>query len=189
MTLSYLSFVVFLDPYQGSDGICLLSKCGICGILHSNIAFSFSPYSNKALISGAHRWEIKYTYSQDIYCILKPWIQRNKSISQIKMCMCGEWMAYGDDGDNNCESLILLLLFEGIHTFLALWNFMRRMRCCIYFFFFFPLRWVSCTPNSTLGHLSILPLVSLFLFFRGSVHLPLFISSYLFLEDSSHEII
>ena len=25
----------------------------------------------------------------------------------------------GDDGDNNCGSLILLLLFEGIHTFLA----------------------------------------------------------------------
>ena len=25
----------------------------------------------------------------------------------------------GDDGDNNGKSLILLLLFEGIHTFLA----------------------------------------------------------------------
>jgi len=25
--------------------------------------------------------------------------------------MCGEWMVYGDDGDNNGESLILLLLF------------------------------------------------------------------------------
>ena len=26
MTLLDLSFVVFLDPYQGSDGICLLSR-------------------------------------------------------------------------------------------------------------------------------------------------------------------
>ena len=25
----------------------------------------------------------------------------------------------------------------------------------LYIFFFFPLRWVSCTPNSTVGHLSI----------------------------------
>ena len=29
------------------------------------------------------------------------------------MCICGEWMVYGDDGDNNGESLILLLLFWG----------------------------------------------------------------------------
>jgi len=26
MSLSDLSFAVFLDPYEGSDGICLLSK-------------------------------------------------------------------------------------------------------------------------------------------------------------------
>ena len=35
MTLSILSFVVFLDPYQGMNGICLFSTliiCGICGI-------------------------------------------------------------------------------------------------------------------------------------------------------------
>jgi len=38
-------------------------------------------------------------------------MDQNKSISQIKMCMCGEWKVYGDDGDNNGESLILLLLF------------------------------------------------------------------------------
>ena len=113
---------------------------------------SLSSYSNKALISGAHRWEIKYTYLQNIYCIVKPWIQSNKSISQIKMCMCGEWMVYGDNRDNNGESLILLLLFEGKHTFLALWNFVRRMRCSSSFF---PLRWVSCTPNSSIEHLSI----------------------------------
>ena len=74
---------------------------------------SLSPYSNKVLISGAHRWKIKYTYLQDIYCIVKPWIQRNKPISSIKMCMCGEWMVYGDDDGNSGESLILLLLFWG----------------------------------------------------------------------------
>jgi len=96
-----------------------LKICSICGMRHSDIAFSLSPYSNKALISGAHWWEIKYTYLQDIYCIVKLWIQRNKSISLIKMCMCGEWMVYGDDGDNNGGnngggSLILLLLFWGV---------------------------------------------------------------------------
>jgi len=137
---------------------------------------SLSPYSNKALISRAHRWEIKYTYSQDIYCIVKPWIQRNKSINQIKMCMCGKWMLYGDDGDNNGESLILLLLFERIHTFLAFWNFMRRMRCSSFLFlsggYLVPLILLSDTCP-------FLPLVSLFLFFRGSGHLLLFISSYL----------
>ena len=77
------------------------------------ILSSLSPYSNKVLISGAHRWETDNTYLQDIYCLVKTWIQKNKSISQIKMCMCGERMVYGDDGDNNGESLILLLLFLG----------------------------------------------------------------------------
>ena len=90
MILSDLSFVVFLDPYQGSDGICLLSKYVVFVVYDIVTLPSLSPYSNKALISGAHRWEIKYTYLQDIYCIVKPWIQGNKSISQIKMCMCGE---------------------------------------------------------------------------------------------------
>jgi len=90
MTLSYLSFVVFLDPYQGSDGICLLSQYVVFLVQGIVTLPSLSPYSNKALISGAHRWEMKYTYLQDIYFIVKPWIQRNKSISQIKMCMCGE---------------------------------------------------------------------------------------------------
>ena len=152
---------------------------------------SLSPYSNKALICGAHRWEIKYTYLQDIYCIVKPWIQRNKSISQVKMCMCGEWMVYGDDGDNNGESLILLLLFWGIHTFLALLKLFLGEWDALYFSFSFlsggylvPLILLSDTCP-------FLPLVSLFLFLRGSGLLPLFISSYLlfFLEHSSHEII
>jgi len=140
---------------------------------------TLSPYSNKALISGAHRWEIKYTYLQDMYCIVKPWIQRNKSISRIKMCMCGEWMVYGDDGDNNCESLILLMLFWGDTYLSCIWGFLRRMRCSVFSFSFLSggyhvpliLRSDTCP---------FLPLVSLFLFFRGSGHLPLFISSYSF---------
>ena len=140
---------------------------------------SLSPYSNKALISGAHRWEIKYTYLQDIYCIVKPWIQRNKSLSQTKMFMCGEWMMYGDDGDNNGESLILLLLFWGDTYLPCSLKLLRRMRCSTFSFSFLsggylvPLILLSDTCP-------FLPLVSLFLFFRGSRHLPLFISSYLF---------
>jgi len=84
MTLSILSFVVFLDSYQGSDGICLLSKYVVFVVWGIVILPSLSFYSNKALISGAHRWEIKYIYLQDIYCIVKPWIQRNKSITQYQ---------------------------------------------------------------------------------------------------------
>jgi len=163
MTLLDLSFVVFLDPYQGSDGICLLSKYVVFMIWSIVTLPSLSPYSNKTLISGAHRWEIKYTYLQDIYCIVKPWIHRNKSINQIKMCMCGEWLVYSDDGNNNGESLNLLL-FEGIHTFIAFWNFWRRMRCSIFYFSFLsggylvPLFLLSDTCP-------FLPLVSLFLLF------------------------
>ena len=127
---------------------------------------SLSPYSNKALICGAHRWEIKYTYLQDIYCIVKPWIQRNKSISQIKMCICGEWMVYGDDnnGENNGESLILLCSFEGIHTFLAFFETLWGDWDALYFFFLsggylVPLILLSDTCP-------FLPLVSLFLSFE-----------------------
>ena len=179
MTLSSLSFVVFLDPYQGSNGVCLLSKYVVLLVWGIVTLPSLSPYSNKVLISRAHRWETANTYLQDIYSIVKPWIQKNKSISQIKMCMCGEWMVYGDDGDNNGESLILLLLFWG-DTYLpcSFETFGENEMLCI--FFFFPLRWVSCTPNSTIGHLSIFTSRLTFYFFRGSGHLPLFISSYTF---------
>jgi len=90
MTLSNLSFVVFLDPYQGSNGICLLSNYVVFLVQGIVILPSLSPYSNKVLISGAHKRETDNTYLQDNYCIVKPWIQKNKSISQIKMCMCGE---------------------------------------------------------------------------------------------------
>jgi len=141
-----------------------LKVYNIYGIRHSDIAFSH-PTLIRLLISRAHRWEIKYTYLQDIYCIVKPWIQRNKSRSQIKMCMCGEWMVYGDDGDNNGESLTLLVLFWG-DTYLScfFWNFLWRMRCSIFSFSFLsggylvPLILLSDTCP-------FLPLVSLFLFF------------------------
>ena len=135
--------------------------CGISGSLPRQWWYmpSLSPYSNKVLICGAHRWETANTYLQGIYCIVKPWIQRNKSISQIKMCMCGEWMVYGDNGDNgenNGESLILLLLFWG-DTYLSctLKLFEGNEMLYIFFFFLLSLRWVSCTPNSTVKHLSI----------------------------------
>ena len=127
---------------------------------------SLSPYSNKVLISGAHRWETANTYLQDIYCIVKLWIQRNKSISQIKMC--GEWMVYGDDGDNgesNGESLILVLLFWGDTYLSCTWSFLRGMNCSIFSFSF-----LSGGYLVTLILLSdtcpFLPLVSLFLFFE-----------------------
>ena len=71
------------------------------------------------------------------------------------MCMCGEWMVYGDDGDNNGESLILVFaLLRGYIPFLLFRNFFEENEM-LYIFFFFPLRWVSRTPNSTVGHLSI----------------------------------
>ena len=70
------------------------------------------------------------------------------------MCMCGEWMLYVDDDDNNGESLILLLLFWG-DTYLSCSFETFEENEMLYILFFFPLRWVSCTPNSTVRHLSI----------------------------------
>jgi len=184
MTLSSLSFVVFLDPYEGSNGVCLLSKYVVFLVWGIVALPSLSPYSNMVLISGAHRWETANTYLQDIYCIVKPWIQKNKSISHIKMCMCGEWMVYGDYGDNNGESLILLVLFWG-NTYLSCLLKLFEENEMLYIFFSFlsggylvPLILLSDTCP-------FLPLVSIFIFFRGSGHLLLFISSYLlFLEHS-----
>jgi len=140
-----------------------LEVCGVFGIV---ILPSLSPYSNKVLISRAHRWETDNTYLQDIYCIVTPWIERNKSISQMKMCMCGEWMVYDDDCDNNGESLILLLLFLG-DTYLSctLKLFLRRMRCSIYSFSFLSGGYlVSLILQS--DTCPFLPLVSLFLSFE-----------------------
>jgi len=48
MTLSDLSFVVFLDPYQGNDGICLLSKYVVFVVLSIVTLPSLSPYFNQA---------------------------------------------------------------------------------------------------------------------------------------------
>ena len=63
-------------------------------------------------------------------------------------------MVYGDDGDNNGESLILLVaLLRGYIPFLLFETFEENEM--LYIFFFFFLRWVSCTPNSTVAHLSI----------------------------------
>ena len=61
-------------------------------------------------------------------------------------------MVYVDDGDNNGESLILLFALCGdtyLPCFLKLYEDNEML------FFFFSLGWVSCAPNSTIGHLSI----------------------------------
>jgi len=84
-------------------------------------------------------------------------------------------MVYGDDGDNNGENLILLLLFLG-DTYLSCTLKLFEENEMLYIFFFFSLKWVSHTPNSTVTHLSIF--TSCLTFFRGFGHLPLFISSY-----------
>jgi hypothetical protein len=56
MTLSCLSSVVFLDPYQDIYVVCLLSSLKICcifGIRHSNIMLSLShPTSNRLIWSS-----------------------------------------------------------------------------------------------------------------------------------------
>jgi hypothetical protein len=68
MTLSSLSFVVFVDPYQGTNGVCLLSSlkiCGIFGIRHSNI----HPTSNRSIWSS--QVGDKESILANIYCIVK----------------------------------------------------------------------------------------------------------------------
>ena len=66
----------------------------------------------------------------------------------------------------------------------------------LYIFFFFPLRWVSCTPISSVGHLSIctsqltFSFLSRFRALASFYFLISFLSSFfLFLEHSSPEII
>ena len=147
MTLSILSFVVFLDPYQGSDGICLLSKYVVFVVWGIVLLPSLSSYSNKALISGAHRWEIKYTYLQDI--LLHSQTMDPEKQVNIKMCMCGEWMVYGED----------------VHTFLALWSFLKRMRCSIFSFSFLSGGYLILLILLS-DTCPFLPLVSLFIFFE-----------------------
>ena len=65
-------------------------------------------------------------------------------------------MVYGDDGDNNGGnngggSLILLCSLRGYIPSLLLKLYEENEML----FFFLSLRWISCTPNSTVGHLSI----------------------------------
>ena len=74
---------------------------------------------------------------------MDPEEQVNKSNQDVHV-----WRMNGDNG----ESLILLLLFWG-GTYLALEAFEGNEMLSI--LFFFSLRWVSCTSNSTFGHLSI----------------------------------
>jgi len=93
---------------------------------------------------------------------IDPEEQVNKSNQDVHV-----WRMNGDNGENNSESLILLLLFEGIHTFLALLKLFEENEM-LYIFFFF-----SLSPNSTVGHLSIFTYCLTFFFFRGSEHLPL----------------
>ena len=52
------------------------------------------------------------------------------------MCMCDEWMGYDDDGDNNGESLNLLLLFWG-DTYLSYTLKLFEENEVLYIFFFF----------------------------------------------------
>ena len=164
MTLSSLSFVVFLHPYQGIKGVCLLSKYVVFLVWGIVTLPSLSPYSNKVLIPGAHRWETANTYLQDIYCIVKPWIQKNKSISQIKMCMCGEWMMYGDDGNNNgerCRTLVHFYLSSHFF-FLSRFRALAPFYFLVFFFlfFFFPffralISWNNIASGSNQDNLSI----------------------------------
>ena len=102
---------------------------------------------------------------------------------------------YGDDGDNNGESLIILLLFLG-DTYLFCTLKLFEENEMLYVFFSFPSGGYPVPLILLSDTCPFLPLVSLFLFFRGSGHLPLFISSYpfslfffSFLEHSSPEII
>ena len=65
-------------------------------------------------------------------------------------------MVYGDDGNNNGEnngggSLILLCSLRGYIPSLLLKLYEEKEML----FFFLSLRWVSCTSNSNVGHLSI----------------------------------
>ena len=95
-------------------------------------------------------------------------------------------MEYGEDGDNgenNGESLILLLLFWG-DTYLSCTLKLFEENEILYIFFFFYLMWVSCTPNSTVRHLSIFT-SHLTFFSRFQALAPFYFLVFIFLEHSS----
>ena len=189
MTLSSLSFVVFLDPYQGSDGICLISKYVVFVVWGIVTLPSLSSYSDKALISGAHRWEIKYTYSQDIYCIVKPWIKRNKSISQYQDVhvwrMNGVWWWWWKQW---WKSNSTFCSFEGIHTVLALLKLFEENKM-LYIFFFSFFSFLSggyLVPLILLSNTCpFLPLVSLFIFLEVSGTCPFYFLVFFFFSSLS----
>jgi len=57
MPLSNLSFVVFVDPYQGNNGVFFLSSlkiCSIFGISHSEMPF-LSLTLQLIVLCAAHR--------------------------------------------------------------------------------------------------------------------------------------
>ena len=131
---------------------------------------SLSPYSNKVLISGAHRWETANTYLQDISCIV------NKSNQDVHVWrMNSVWWWWWKQWWKSNSTFALL---RGYIPFLHFEAFEQNE--ILYIFFFFSLRWVSCTPNSTVRHLSIFTSRLTFSFLWGFGHLPFFIPSYIF---------
>ena len=98
--------------------------------------------------------------------------------------MCGEWMVYGDDGDNNGGgSLILLCSLRGYIPSLLLKLYEENEMLFSFFSFFF--RWVSCTPNSTVGHLSIFTSRLTFSFLsRFRALAPFYFLVYIFFSSS-----
>jgi hypothetical protein len=91
MTLSCLSSVVFLDLYQGIK-VCAFS------LLSRYVVFLALGIVTLCLLSltllligiyGAHRWGDKEFILVNIYCIVRPWIQRDKSGHTVKSrCAC-----------------------------------------------------------------------------------------------------
>jgi hypothetical protein len=63
MTLPSLSFVVFLDPFQGIYGVCLFSPLKICGIFGSIVTLCLLSLTLLLIgLCGAHRWGDSETY-------------------------------------------------------------------------------------------------------------------------------
>jgi hypothetical protein len=76
MTLSNLSFVVFLDPYQGIYDVYLLSSPRYVVFLALGIVTLCLLSLTLHLIAlyGSYRWgDSKYILA-NIYCTVKPWI-------------------------------------------------------------------------------------------------------------------
>jgi len=98
MTLSSLSFLVFVDPYQGINGVCLLSYLkiyGIFGIKHSNIVPSLSHHITNCLLwsSWVGRQLIhtcKHLLKIQTIDLEKQVIQSNQDVH-----VCGIWRMVG----------------------------------------------------------------------------------------------